>query len=87
MPDLTTPAIGAFQNGERGTLDFVDVREPSKDLCRSVEIAARDGMRNAVLVHDLGTAELKVQGVHFATEDLAEGRGSGKDDRLAFDLN
>lgn len=87
MPSLTIPAIGAFQNGERGALDFGDVREPSNDLCRSVEVAARDEMGNTDLAHDLGTTELMVRGVHFATEDLAKGRGSGKDDRLAFDLN
>lgn len=44
-------------------------------------------MRNAVPVHDLGTTELEVGCVHFATKKLVDSLSTGENDRLALNLD
>ena len=44
-------------------------------------------MGDTVLVHDLGTTKLQVGSVHFATQQLVDGRSTSEDDWLALDLD
>jgi hypothetical protein len=44
-------------------------------------------VRNTVAIHDLGTTKLKIRSVNFTTEQLVDGLGTGKDDRLTLDLD
>ncbi len=44
-------------------------------------------MGDTILEHNLGTTELQVGSINLATKDLIKGRGTSKDDRLAFNLD
>src|SRR5258708_19567464 len=44
-------------------------------------------MGHTILEHNLGTTELQVGSINLATKDLIKGRGTSKDDRLAFNLD
>jgi hypothetical protein len=44
-------------------------------------------MRHTVAIHDLRTTKLQVGSVDFATEQLIDSLGTGKNNRLALDLD
>ncbi len=52
-------------------------REPVEDLEDAVEVAGRDGVRDAVVVHDLNAAQLIVARVHLPPQHLGNHNQSG----------
>ena len=85
--DRAVPRVDRGEDRERRAARLGHEREPLDDAEDALEVVGGREVRHAVLVHDLGAAELEVARVDLATEHLVERAGAREDDRLALDLD